>query len=383
MSKKVSQTLSIIVFFAFIFILPILTVILPKETFSEAENKVLATFPKFSFDSVISTDFMTGIDSYVSDHFVFREDWIALKTRLELAQGKKELKGVYFLDDRLVQKFETPDYTETDKSINGINHFAQVMGKPVYVAVAPTSACIYSDELPKNSSMEDQKAYIDYIYNNLSEEITKVDLYKTLFSVRDEYVYYRTDHHWTTLGAGYAYKSIANAMGITPIPLEKFDVEHASSDFLGTFYSKVLYNGITPDVIDYYMYKDGSQVTSVIVNDGREEKEYNSMYFREFLSKKDKYSSFLGSNTPMVTVNSDNQGEKLLVIKDSYAHCFVPFMTQHFSKVTMIDLRYMMNPELVVDISEYDKVLVLYNAQSFSEDTNIKKLGYVKGAAGE
>lgn len=379
--NKISRTMTLVFFFAALLILPVLTVISSKTKFSDIENRALAVFPKLSAQNVADRDYMKGIESFLSDHFTSRTSWIELKTTIELISGKKETNGVYILPDRFVEKLDTPNYKEVDKSINAINKFAEKIKSPVYVMIAPTATGIYSEELPKNAPKFDQKAFIEYIYSNLnSGKVATLDAYSALFPTRDEYIYYRNDHHWTTLGAYYAYASTIKKMGFSPILANRYDIEHASNEFKGTLYSKALYNGFQADSIDFWHLNGGVNVTSLVVDSGAQKKSYDSMYFRDYLTKKDKYSSFLGTNQPIVTINTDSPNKnKLLVIKDSFAHCFVPFLTQHYSEITMVDLRYISTGlDQVVNLSDYDQVLFLYNASTFSTDENIKKLNFVK-----
>ena len=107
------------------------------------------------------------------------------------------------------------------------------------------------------------------------------------------------------------------------------------------------------------------------------EKEYDSLYFREYLEVKDKYSSFMGTNSPLMTITSDENpnGQSILIFKDSYAHSFIPFLTNHYSNITILDMRYInAGYSSLVDIEEFDSVLILYNSITFSEDTGIRKL---------
>ena len=375
--NKISKFITIILFFGFLITLAILTIILPKKTFSLQENRTLSTLPEFSIDDVKSKDYMDGIDTFVSDHFVLRSNWITMKTNSELLSGKKDTNGVYISDDMLLEKLEKPDYDTVTKSIISINDFALKYDLPVYVMIAPTSAGVYSEKLPEFAPKFDQKAFIDYIYEGLTSlNIVTLDAFSALYSTRDDYVYYRTDHHWTTLGAYYAYAMAINKMGFNHIPLSQFDIEHASDEFLGTLYSKVLYNGVKEDTMDYYHYNDGAKVTSVVVDNGVKKETYDSLYFRDFLNKKDKYSSFTGSNMPSITINTNAiSDKKLLLIKDSYAHCFVPFLAQHYSQIEMVDLRYINNYlDKIEDIESYDQVMILYNASNFASDKNIIKL---------
>lgn len=379
--NKITRTITIVLFFGMLFALPLVTVFSHKKLFSDVENRNLAKMPDFSVEGVQDRSYMKGIESYLSDHFIGRSEWISFKTDLELAVGKKEINNVYVLNDRLMEKFDKVNEKTVDKSISAINKFAQTRSGKVYFMIAPTSAGVYSDLLPKNAPSLDQKAFINDVYSKINKaDVTTIDVFDSLVANRDDYIYYRTDHHWTTLGAYYAYSAAINKLGFQPLSLNSFDIEHASNDFLGTLYSKTLVKDEKKDVIDFFHYKNGTSIKSVIVNDGIKKTEYKDIYFRDWLNKKDKYSSFLGNNQPVVTVNTDLKGgKKLLVIKDSYAHCFVPFLTEHYSQIDMVDMRYIMGDlNNVVNVDSYDQYLFLFNASNFAEDENIKKLNLIK-----
>jgi hypothetical protein len=322
---------------------------------------------------------MNSLETYISDHFIGRISWIQAKTTLDIMSGKRERNNIYILKDRLVEKLAEPDYGLIDKSIAAINTFSENNDIPVYVMIVPTSAEIYSDQLPYNVNGVSQKHIIDYAYKNFTDKITPINVYSNLMEQRDNYIYYRTDHHWTSYGAYLAYSAAGKKMGYTPLPLDSYNIEHASSDFYGTFFSKTLYDKIKPDTLDIYSCLNGFEINEVSITKefGAKPELHDSMYFREYLDVKDKYSTFFGTNQPMVTVKSESTGGKLLIIKDSYAHSYVPFLTQHYSEITMIDLRYIQTSyKDIINISDYDQVLFLYNASTFSTDENIKKLSY-------
>jgi hypothetical protein len=155
-----------------------------------------------------------------------------------------------------------------------------------------------------------------------------------------------------------------------------FNIEHASNSFLGTVYSKVLTNAEMADTIDLYYYADKDVVKEVDVFNGGEVEQYDSIFFREYLDTKDKYSTYLGSNQPMVTVktNVDN-GQKLLMFKDSYSHELVQFLCQHYEEITLLDLRYINTAFTeLVDPADYTQTLFVYNVGGFITDKNLGKL---------
>lgn len=377
MKNKIPKILTIAFFMAFLIVMPILFIFSPKESFSELENRSLSSFPEFSFEKLFSKKYTADIDTWVSDHFPLRTGWIELKTNAELIAGKQNINDIYIVDNMMLQKLSDPDYDAVDKSISAINSYASKHNMPVFVMLAPTATGIYSEKLPKYAPKFDQKAFIDYVYQGFTQDnIVTLDAYNALYPTRDEYIYYRTDHHWTSLGAYYAYASAIKSMGFNPVLLSQYDIEHASSDFIGTLYSKVIYNGVDKDTIDFYHNPDGAKVESLTVTSGGKDTTYDSIYFRDYLDKKDKYSAFTGINQPMITIKTNStSGKKLLVIKDSYAHSFVPFLTQHYSEIVMVDMRYISTYlDKAIDVDSFDQTLILYNADGFATDKNIKNI---------
>jgi len=376
---NIPSLVNCIVFFGILAALPIITAVLPKKDKSEIENKTLQKMPEFSAEAVYDRSYMNNLENYVSDHFAGRIGWIKARTVLETSFGKRERNGVYILKNRLAEIIPEPDYAAIDKTTAAVNKFAEENDVPVFFMIVPTSAEIYADELPKNAPNPNQREVIDYAYRSFGKGITTLDVYPTMMSNRFDYIYYRTDHHWTTYGAYLAYAAAGKKMGYTPLSLDEYDIEHASNEFRGTFYSKALYDNVEKDTIDIYYPTEGENVEEVIITRSidDEPERYTDMYFRDFLDKKDKYSTFLGTNSPIVTIKTGSSGGRLLVIKDSYAHCFAPFLTRHYSEITLVDLRYIqMSYKNLFDPEDYDQVLFLYNCSSFMSDVNLRKLAY-------
>lgn len=382
--------------------IPAVTAVLPKQERSENENRTLAEFPdlvdhtkmdkaeglgdvvgaiKWDYITVRDKDsWMDDFETYFSDHLVGREDWVRTKNEIEKLAGKKEINGVYTLDDQMIQVFK--EYNEDDvlKSLNAMNKFAETHpDMQVSLMLAPTAQEIFSSEIPSYAGYLSEKSFIDECYKKMNG-ITTIDSLSFLSGHKNDYVFYRTDHHWTSLGAYYAYCAAAKTLGYSSYGLDSFNIETASSSFRGTLYSKTLDNSVTPDSIDYYMLASGEPKIKMTVSDGRKETEYDSLYIRSYLDVKDKYSSFTGSNSPLVTIETDvNNGKNLLLIKDSYAHSLVPFLSKHYSKITMVDMRYI-NTDLnnLIDLSEYQQTMFMFNVVSFSSDLNIKKIALTK-----
>lgn len=365
--------LSAAVFLLAIFLTPILIFAVPKPVFLEDENKERTPFPTLSMSTILDKSFMTGFEDYAADAFPARSAWIGLQTRLLLAMGQKEVNGVYILPDRLVQKVGEADTQKISNSVRAMNEFAARFDGATYLMLIPTAAEIYRSELPIGAPTLDEKALIDQVYSQVSGLAT-IDVYSSLSANRDSGVYYRMDHHWTSRGAYLGYSALSGQLGFTPVPIDLFNVEHASHSFRGSSYSKVIYDGVEADTIDLYSYPAGPNVTEVSIFDGREWTSHDSLYFREYLDQKDKYATFLGQNQPIITIKTDAPGDsRLIIFKDSYSHSLAPFLALHYSEITLVDLRYLRSSfENYVDLDRYSQALFCYNMSNFTEEDVIK-----------
>ncbi len=398
--KMTPDKLMIALFSAVLLILPITTVALPKKEKSENENRTLQKLPTLvdktkwekaedpmDYWNSIKWKYITNrkgkafkddFEKYLCDHLAGREVWVKTCNRIQAMAGKKEINDVYTIDGQMLQTFKTYDEKQVTLAIEAINLFAERHpDMPVSMMIAPTSQEFLSGKIPSYTGLLSEKAFIDELYKQ-TKNISTIDCLSNLSGHSDEYIYYRTDHHWTSLGAYYAYTSAAKTLGFSPYGASAFNIETASSDFRGTLYSRTLDDSITPDVMEYYHLRENAPtIRLTTTNDKGKTITNDSLYFREFLEVKDKYSSFTGSNAPIVNIetNVDN-GKSLLIIKDSYAHSLVPFLANHYSRITMVDMRYI-NVALnyFVDLESYDQTLFMYNAITFAEDAEqISKL---------
>jgi len=373
------KKLMTVIFFLILFLIPIISLIMMSEeesVFSENENRYLAGFPRYTFDRIMEGEFTVGFENWANDRVFGRINWIKFKNKIELTLGKTEISGVFITDERMVQAWKDYDAKAVSKNLDAMNQFAERHDVPVYFMLAPTSQEIYRSTLPDGAPAGSQKDFIKYCYDYLSD-ITPIDVLPVLDENSERYIYYRTDHHWTSLGAYIAYSSAAPAMGFTPLDMGRFNIEHASSSFQGTLYSKTLNSNITSDIIDIYTLSEGEPEVTVKVDGGNSNDEYQSLYFREYIDAKDKYSTYLGIIAPVVEIKpvSGGSGKRLLIFKDSYAHCLIPFLAKNYSEITMVDMRNInMDYNGLVNISDYDQVLFMYNVITFSEDRNLTKL---------
>ncbi len=367
MSKK-ANIIQILIFVCFIGIAFLLNLILPDKEFSEVENKYLKQMPKFTIKDLVSGEFTSDFEEYTSDQFIARDAWITIKAAAELAVGKGENNDVYYCDNgTLVTRFDAPDEENIRKKAGYINTFAEKAGIPVYVGIIPGAAEIWSDMLPENAPNDSQTDMIDKLYSNVNTHI--IDIEGTLEDHKNEYIFYRTDHHWTSLGAYYTFCANSTAMGITGSTSE-YDVYTVTDSFEGTLSSKSGSHSAM-DHIEIYAPKNSSVEYYVTYPDSQDK--VCSIFRSDCLEVKDKYTVFFGGNHSIVEIKTTaNNGKNLLLFKDSYANCFVQFLIPHYENIIMVDPRYYYdNVDSIMNNQGITDVLFLYCADTILTDTSL------------
>ncbi|KSV57624.1 DHHW family protein [Acetivibrio ethanolgignens] len=360
-----------ITFLVILFLIPVLHVSGKDKDFSELENRTLAQSPSFNKEAVLDGSFGKEVECYMADQFPFRNQFLSVKLAAELIMGKTESNGVFLgKEGQLLQNFENPDLKLLEKNAGYMN----ALGKEVktWFLLAPTATSIYKERLPLLASTYSEEQYINMTEELLSKDISFVDVQPILEEHKDEYIYYKTDHHWTTLGAFYAYERLCDKMGLEPKKLSDFTREQIEG-FYGSLYSAGNVTFAKPDTLELFYPKEP---VSVKIENMAEGSVSDSLYEKSYLEKKDKYSVFLNNNQPLLVIHSSvKNGKKLLIAKDSYANCLIPFLTAHFEEIHVLDLRY-----LNFSVKDYalqngiEEVLLLYNVQSFAADTKLSLL---------
>lgn len=372
--KKRFEVLITISFIAYIFTLSLLFIVIKDKGFSDIENRPLSKMPKFSVETLFNKEFEEGFESYVSDQFPLRNSFISIKSYSELMLLKKENNGVYIADDNyFIEKFESPDKEVMNKIAKYINNFSKNYN--TYCLISPTSITINKDKLPNFVNGDLEEKTLGEFYSLLDDSIITIDVLDALKSKSDEYLFYKTDHHWTTLGAFYAYQEFCETLRLEPTTAKDYNVEKASSSFYGTLFSKGNFKFAKPDSINLFTLKDGTDIEVDYVFSDRIT---DTLYEREYLDKKDKYGVFLDNNHPLVKIKTGaNTGKKIAIIKDSYAHSFIPFLISHYDEIHMIDLRQFKGSiNSYLKENELEDVVLLYNMKSVITDTNIMRLAY-------
>jgi len=363
-----------LIFLAFIGAFFILNLVLPDRQFSEQENRYLQMRPEFSFKSLFSGDYTSKFETYTTDQFTFRDEWITLKAASELALGKQENNDVHLCENgTLIEGFKRPENSVLDSNMSALNTLVGNTDAKVYFALIPDKSDLYSSLLPKNVPNDSEKEVIDYCYGQ--SNATNVDIYSALSAHTDEYIFYRTDHHWTSLGAYYGLSALAESMGLPCPALDSYTDRHVvSEEFYGTTWSSSGFSWVDPDTMEIFVNAPESlKVTSYPQGSPVEGK----LYDFSFLEKKDKYSMFMGGNCPMHVIETGNEDKpSLLILRDSYTDSLIPFLLDDFSEIHVLDLRYYhASLKAYIEQNDFDNVLVCYSVSNFCSDSNIFLLG--------
>ncbi len=371
MQMKLSiEKITAIVCFIIICALSISSALTPAIEFSENENRYLAKFPKISVKSILSKKYMEELEDYTCDQFAMRDGFMSMYALYSRAIGKTEINQVYLAKDGyLIEKYKEP--THTEKIIERWNRFFEKSKVKADVMLVPTAISIYEDKLPPFAKPSIQREVWNTYNNRLNANM--INVWDALSEEKDKrQLYYKTDHHWTTYGAYVAYRQYCMTKDITPFEWEALNPKTVTKQFRGTCFSKVNDSGAPKDSIERILPKDWEDCLTVNYSRGITS---NSLYAPEYLGQKDKYSYFLNNLNDKIEIHNNNckNGKTLLVVKDSYANCFVPFLVNHYENIVVLDTRYYMT-----GVSQYIKnnpvsdVLILYNLNTLDEDTGTR-----------
>lgn len=385
--KKV-RIIIIIVFIGFFVLISGASLIIKDREFSPNENRYLAETPELSWDNILSGKFQDGLEDYLRDQVCFRDGWITVKTGIQKACGDTDIGGAYVGKDGYDFEKITPedvDEKQVDRNIKAVEDYFMTASETIdkqklSFLLVPTSGLVMQEKLPKNARLFDQAKYIDQVQKAM-KDYNFVDVRDTLMDHNDEYIYYKTDHHWTSAGACLAYDAWSERTGGKAETEDGLVKNVVSDKFRGSLYSKILDADSAYDEIwTYGLQKDeafGSKDCTVTID---EKQQLDSIYDDEKLQEKDKYAYFLGGNYGQVHIQNQKaaskaKGKNILIIKDSFANSFVPFVTQDYENIYMVDLRYY-NGDMKAYLQEHEitDVLVLYNVSNFISDRNIHKL---------
>ena len=371
--RKVQEKLVGIIFILTLFLFLIINVIVPDREKSVQENRMLATKPKFRLSSLISGDYDEKFEAYMDDQFVGRDMWRKLKVAVDRIGGSRLENGVYIgTNGQLLEQIEVADENHLAANIKAIKSFSESQSKiPVRMMLVPDAANVLNHSLPALAKPEDQTQMFSMVRKDLGDSVEWIDVSTELNKHKTETIYYKTDHHWTTLGAFYAFQAAAPSLGIDGDLSGKYVSYTVSDSFNGMLASKSGVNFGEKEQIDIYVPTE--EDTDLIVDYVDEGKRSTSLYDSSKLKEKDQYTVFLGGNSSLLDIRTVSTSTKrLLLVKDSFANSFIPFLTPYYREIVVVDPRYYSGTiNDLMDSYRISEVLFLYSGNTFFKDNNI------------
>lgn len=381
--KRITHIISIVLFMAILFGFSVAFVALPDKTYSENENRNLQTFPEITWDRLMDGSFSSDINVYFADQFPLRDLFVSAKALSELALLKGENDGVLLgeKDTLAVRTFSMfkDRLTRTDgmdlyyketvqKQLGILNNYAANCTVPVHAVIPPRVLDVAADSFRYPSDISASLlGELDTVSPDVLIPVS--DTLKEKYA-SGEYVYYRTDHHWTTLGAYYAYCEIMKSFGMESsiIPKEKFEVEVVSEEFYGTTWSKGGFRFVDPDTMEFWSLGNEKDFVTTIGD-----RSFEGFYDRSYLDKKDKYSAFISGTNDVTLVQAVLEKERpvLLLPKDSFANSLVPFLAQHFDLVLVNMANRMTDISSYIQTYSADRVLIVWNMENLVTSGNL------------
>lgn len=378
--KKKGAIISIVMIWLFclvVFGMSGLHILTDDKSFSESENRVLASFPKLTVSSLADGSFMKDFETYLTDQFPFRDAVISAKTLADRILGKSEENGVYIGKEGYLFDSQTPYEQDRVNTISkAVKKFSsKYPNLETAFVLAPNSTYVYSDFLPEYLELEPQNKQIKSVRKQINSDNIFWPATASLLKKNADktQLYYKTDHHWTTRGAYSIFKELCVEWGFESSKKDidkKFDFFEVSTTFEGTLASTSGVHGTT-DKIEICVPKN-SQGTYIAYFESSGEKTA-SLFFADKLKNKNQYEVFLGGNYDKVIISTVSPGNKsLLLIKDSYANCMIPMLTPYFSKIVVIDPRYLTDSlDSIIKENEFTHMLYLYNLNTLLEDSSL------------
>jgi hypothetical protein len=400
----------------FTFILSLIGIglfILPKIKHSEKEKRNLVTLPKFSFVSWKNGDFTDSLDLFTADHFPQRYFFLSLADCLKNSKGiAKEGQKIYTtvaaIDKIVVENpneedslatFQDKEQLRNSKGLvvtagQGIQIFSneQPMTKEyattilnyrkklgekirIFCAITPT---VGTYKMPADYATYSNKEQenIGKIYQQLAPTIQSIPIAEELQKHQNEYIFYRTDHHWTGLGAYYAYIAFCKKAGLDAIGLDKMTKNSVEGAFLGTHYLKTNDKSLqtNADTVFYFVPKIEASATK-----WKDGKMIDTPLFQLKEIEKNRYLVFLGGDEPYMQIKSSvKNGKTILLIKNSYGNALASYLVANYENILIVDYRYFkLNLLDMIQKNNVNDLLFVSGVFAANEPTHIKKVGKI------
>ena len=357
-----------ITLFAILISIFLVQIIIPDQEISEKEQRALAQKPDSSISSYQEGKFQKNYEEYIEDQFPLRYKLMSLKTKLVKGLGVKKIQDVYFGENgRLIQEPVYPTEEVMNLKANLINAFQEQNPDIIMnMMLIPNKAGIYAEEIDTEYQQLD---FYDTFLSKLTDKMIKINAKDILLAHKEEKIFYDTDHHWTTLSAKY----LADEFLKDQETKYEYDVYVSNNHFIGTLANKISYEEVE-DVVEIYLPKTEDIVYYVTYPE--EGKSATTVYDLEKQYSSNAYEVFFGGNHARIDIATNVSGDKrLLIFKDSYANCLIPFLIPYYSEIVVIDPRYYYGDIMeIINGKKITDVLFLYNMNTFFGDTSLETI---------
>lgn len=368
MKNKISDILTCILFCGFLFGMFAAFLLIPHQDFSEKEKRYLTQEPKLTWETLLNGNFGSDAEDYLAEQIPGRDFWVGLASYYDLLSNRQVTKDIYLAKgNRLVEPPIVYDSVAAEQKMMMVNYFADSIGQPVDLMIVPSAGYVLEDTILGLHADYTDDEIIRNIYDEAGDNVVCHDIAGVYEAAEDKSaLYYRTDHHWTSLGAYTAYSAYMGAQEREHPSADSFRIERHGG-FYGSTYSR---SGLwlTP-ADDIELWQTNAALTVTIDN-----ATHSGVFYRERLEELDKYTVYLDGNHGLVRIdNPENAGKgKILVIRDSYANCLGTFLAHSYETVVMVDLRYYKKPaSAILEEAGFTDVLICYSLSNFMTDTNI------------
>jgi hypothetical protein len=377
-APRFGHLLNVILFVAILTFGGVYSLFARKKKISAEENRTLAEFPQYSDSTFWNGEYFRSLELFYADHFPFRDQWIDVSTRFRDGLGFQSSEIKMYNDNPMAGAESAPDtipsannqYRPEEGAVGEIKKgvfvfknraFERFGGGPEmgrsyastvngFTKLGLPSLQVYNLVIPVALEFELTEKYsklqkpnrpaIENIYNSLDPSIKRVWAIDELRKHRDEYIYFNTDHHWTSLGAYYAYRAFCAAAGFMPVQLDTIP-SRIRPAFLGSLFRLTRDPQLksNPDSVRYYLFRDSVRFS--VGSNIQLGSWIPSKMYAEGVRDGNSYSVFLQGDLPVVKMETQQKnGRRIAIIKESYGNAFAPFLINHYEKVIVVDQRY-------------------------------------------
>lgn len=326
-----------------------------------------------SVGNVMRGSFMEQWEENMSDQFFGKSMLLRVKAAMDRFGGSRLENGIYIgQGGQLLEEIEVADDRRLSASLDAIKSYTETYPDvSATVMLIPDAACVMSDSLPAFAAVEDQRQLFGMVERELGDAVQWVDAVSAMNEHASEKLYYKTDDRWTTLGAFYVFQAAAPTLGIEENVSDDFVSYTVTDSFTGALATRSGVGLSEREQIDIYVPAEGDD--DVVVSYVDESRKTTSLYDSSKLDTKDKYDVFLGGDTSLVDIRTVSTSEKrLLVVRDSFADCFIPFLAPYYREIVVVDPGlYSGTIADIMDTYRITDMLILYSGNSFFTDNHI------------